>query len=266
MSAANMWVRAQLPILRILALAGCLAAAGFAQAASIRLTDSAVFSANGAGENWNGWIWNTQAPPADTTNRWNLYYSSSSDPQNPVFLNSENGATTNIDIAMTPGTHRFLIYGESATPSFDPALHFVLSLYFDGNQASPDVSGLYGQSCPSVCAVSHWNGLDLFGVSGLGSNADAQEAGTLLYVADGQTVELTRFTWLIDDQVDSVWDLWDDTAPYSNGSGRPDFVGEIWLTVSAAVPIPGSLSLWLAGFGALVVAAGGLRRPATTTS
>lgn len=265
MDAVTMGARPRLFILQALALAGCLAIAGFVQAASIRLTDSAVFSANSVGENWNGWIWNTQGPPADAVNRWNLYYSSSSDPQNPVFLNSENGATTNIDIAMTPGTHRFLIYGESVTPTFDPALHFVLNLYFDGNQAAPDVSGLHGQSCPSVCAVSHSNGLDLFGDSGLGGNADAQEAGTLLHVVNGNTVELTRFTWLIDGQVDKVWALWDDTAPYSNGSGRPDFVGEVWLTVSAAVPIPGSLALCVAGFGALVLGASGRRRRAVAS-
>jgi len=85
----------------------------------------------------------------------------------------------------------------------------------------------------------------------------------LVYVANGHSVELTRFTWLVDEQVDRVWDLWDDTAPYSNGSGRPDFVGEVWLTVSTAVPTPGSLPLWLAGFAALVVGASGQRRHTT---
>src|SRR5690606_3863849 len=99
--------------------------------AAVYLTDSAVFSANQFGENWNGWIWNTQAPPADGPDRWNLYYSSSLDPQNPVFINSGNGATTNIAIEMSPGTHSFLVYGESVTTSLDPLQHFVLSLYFD---------------------------------------------------------------------------------------------------------------------------------------
>jgi len=28
--------------------------------AGIILSDSAVFSTNSSGENWNGWIWNTQ--------------------------------------------------------------------------------------------------------------------------------------------------------------------------------------------------------------
>lgn len=214
--------------------------------AAVMLTDSAVFSTNGAGENWNGWIWNTQAPPADTPDRWNVYYSSSSDPQNPVFLNSGNGSATNINIAMTAGTHTFLIYGETVTTALDPQQHFVLSLYFDGNQAAPDISGLYGPDCPTVCAASHSNGLDLFGTSGLGGNANAQEAGTTAFASGGVTVELTKFTWNVAQGVDEVWSHWDNTAPYNNGSGVPDFVGEVVLKVTA-VPEPATLSLFALG-------------------
>ncbi|HEY0877804.1 MAG TPA: hypothetical protein VGE10_05075 [Zeimonas sp.] len=239
-----------------------LVLSGLARAAA-HLTDSAVFSANEAGENWNGWIWNTQAPPADAANRWNLYYSSSTDPANPVFLNSRNDASTNLSIEMTPGVHRFLVYGESVTTNLDPAQHFVLNLYFDGNQGAPDVSGLFGDACPSVCAASHANGFDLFGNSGLGGNTDAQEAGTLVYLGGGRRVELTSFTWHVDEQVDAVWPLWDDTLPYSEGSGQPDFVGEVWLRV-ATVPVPDSLALTAAGLVALLAAAGGVRRSRRT--
>lgn len=218
--------------------------------AAVYLTDSAVFSANPEGNNWNGWIWNTQAPPADVPDRWNMYYSSSLDPQNPVFINSGNASSTNISIEMSPGTHSFLVYGESVTTSLDPLQHFVLSLYFDGNQSSPDISGLYGSACPSVCAAGHPNGLDLFGNSG------EQEAGTLVHSAGGTTVTLSAFSWAIGENVDEVWPHWDNTAPYSNGSTQPDFVGLVTLQVSQ-VPAPGSLPLLALGLAAL---AAGTRR------
>ena len=243
---------ARFNVIALLALAS-LGTASVAQA-SVMLTDSAVFSANGAGENWNGWIWNTLAPPVDSADRWNMYYSSSSDPQNPVFLNSGNSSATNIDIALTAGTYTFLIYGETVTTSLDPLQHFVLNLYFDGNQAAPDISGLYGPDCPTVCAASDSNGLDLFGDSGLGGNANAKEAGTLAYASGGTTVELTNFTWNVGQGVDEVWSHWDNTAPYNNGSGTPDFVGEVMLKVTA-VPEPATLSLFALGLLGLGFAA-----------
>jgi hypothetical protein len=218
-------------------------ATGTASHAGVTLTDSAVFSANGAGENWNGWIWNTQARPDD---RWNLYYSSSPDPQTPSFLNSGSAANNeippNIDLGLSVGTHAFLIYGETVTTTLDPLQHFVLNLYFGGNQVAPDISGLYGPDCPGVCPVSHWNGLDLSGVSGLGGNSNAREAGTLVFTSGGTAVELTRFTWNVARDVDRVWPYWDNTSPYDGGSTAPDFVGEIELIVTA-VPEPASFTL-----------------------
>lgn len=229
-------------------LAGAALGTVSASHANVLLTDSAVFSANGAGENWNGWIWNTQGAP---DNRWNIYYSSSLDPQNPVFLNSGDGASTSLNTNLAVGTHSFLVFGESVTTDLDPLQHFVLSLYFGGNQAAPDISGLYGPDCLTVCAASHANGLDLFGVSGLGGNLNAQEAGTLNFTSGQYIVELTKFTWNVRADVDQIWPYWDNTAPYSSGSGVPDFVGEIELRVST-VPEPATLGLFglgLVGLG-----------------
>ena len=214
--------------------------------AGVMLTDSAVFSTNGFGENWNGWIWNTQAPPDDAPNRWNLYYSSSLDPNSPIFINSMNEPTaTEVNIDLAVGTHAFLIYGDSVTTDLHPEQHFVLSLYFNGNQSAPDISGLFGSACPAVCAASHWNGLDLLGSSG------EQEAGTLQLMSGGLLLELTRFTWSINEDIDLVWPHWDNTSPYSSGNDRPDFVGEIILRVSAVPEPPVALlmGLGLAGIG-----------------
>ncbi|GAB3285747.1 hypothetical protein GCM10027297_28460 [Parahaliea aestuarii] len=221
--------------------------------AVLMLTDSAVFSANPSGENWNGWIWNTQGGESD--DRWNLYYSSSLDPQNPVFLNSKDGATTNIAIALTPGTHLFSVYGESVIPNVDPLQHFVLSLYFGGNQTTADISGLYGSSCNPVCPASHPNGLDLYGSSGL-STPNAQEAGTLSFVSGDYEVTLSDFIWILRPDIDQVWPYWDNSPDYSNGSNTPDFFGRIQLDVRAlnnASPVPLSNTLTLFGLGLLLL-------------
>ena len=210
------------------------------------LTDASVFSSNDFGENWNGWIWNTQVPPGDTHDRWNLYFSSSTNPDSPVFLNSGNSAATSINFDLNAGTYTFLIYGETVTTNLHPLQHFVLNLYFGGNQAAPDISGLYGSVCPTVCAASHWNGMDLDGDSGLGGNLDAQEAGTLLFASSGYQVELSKFTWAVGEYANLPIDYVkpDDTLP----SGVPDFVGEIELRVTS-VPEPMTLLLLALGLG-----------------
>lgn len=224
--------------------------------AGVVLTDTAAFSANSSGENWNGWIWNTVGLPDDPADRWNVYYSSSADPDSPTFINTGNDTNTSLSIDLEPGVHSFLIYGESVTTTLDPLQHFVLNLYFEGNRSAPDISGLYGSTCFSVCAASHWNGLDLFGTSGLGGNTSAQEAGALTFELNGYLVELTNFTWSIGEGVDEVWPHWDDAFPYNSGSGTPDFVGELELQVNAvAVSEPGSFSLFASALAFL-----GLRR------
>lgn len=223
------------------------------------LTDSAVFSTNGEGNNWNGMIWNTQPKPDD---RWNLYYSDSSDPDAPNFINAGGVASDEVDprisIALAPGHYDFLVYGEAATADLDPLQHFVLNLYFNGNQSSPAISGLYGPDCPTVCAASHPNGLDLLGVAG------APEAGVLSFTDGKLKITLTDFTWALGDAVDKVWPYWSDVAPYSSGSGTPDFVGSISLTVTnlAEVPLPASMPA-LAGATGLLAAAGYRRRRGT---
>lgn len=217
---------------------------------AVTLSDSTVFSTNAAGENWNGWIWNTQGQPADGPNRWNLYYSASSDPSAPVFINGENDEDTEIAIALAAGVYDFYIFGEAATTNLDPQQHFVLNLYFNGDQAAPGISGLYGPDCLLVCPASHPNGLDLFGGSG------AAEAGVLSYVDGSQMVALTLFEWIVGDGVDEVWPHWANDAPYNAGSGTPDFIGRVQLTVTdtSVVPLPASLPLMAAGlafFGAV---------------
>jgi hypothetical protein len=247
-------------IMRNVLLAGLLFPSAFLAAevaeANVILTDSTVFSANSDGHYWLSWIWNTQGKPADGPDRWNLYYSSSNDPLNPLFINSGNDASTEIAIAMTPGVHDFVIFGERASdPSPHAAdLHFVANLYFDGNQSDPGISGLYGPTCLVVCATSSANGLDLFG------NAPQQLAGTLDYISGDITVSLTHFSWAVDDEVDRVWPHYAG-AYNGNYSGTPDFVGRIQLTVTQQVaPIPIPAAWALLGTGLLLLGGLGRRR------
>lgn len=197
--------------------------------------------------------WNTEGAP---DLHWKLHYSSSIDPHNPVFINSQNNEETGLNLDLGLGSHHFLIFGESGG-MLDPLQHFVASFYFGGNQGAPDISGLYGPDCPVVCAASHWNGLDLFGASGLGGNLDAQEAATLIHKTNGYQVELTAFTWAIDTAIDAVH--WDHTAPYSDGSGWPDFVGTVRLRVTA-VSAPAALGPLTLALGLAAVTSFGRRR------
>jgi hypothetical protein len=207
--------------------------------AAIVLTDATVFSSNEIGRNYLSLIWNTQGKPADGPDRWNLYFSSSTDPNSPVFLNGFNDAQTNISIDLaTPGTYTFGLFAESvplpAPP--DPALHFVLNLYFGNVQSAPRISGLDGPTCPGVCPAGDFNGLDIFG------NSFAQEAGTLTFVQEGLMVTLAAFDWPVQPSVDKVWPHWHNAPDFDRGSGTPDFVGGFALTV-AAVPEPDTLLL-----------------------
>lgn len=244
----------KLLLLGALALPASLLAGGMAEA-SVKLTDSAVFSADGTGHNWLGWIWNTQGSGTDAPNRWNMYYSSSLDPNNPTFINSGNEASAQISIDLSAGVHDFVIFGERAG---DPApysddLHFVANLYFDGNQSAPDISGLYGPTCTTVCAASSPNGLDIYG------NGPDQEAGTLEYQSGGSKVVLSKFSWALDDQVDQVWPHF---AGAYNGtySGTPDYVGQLQLTVTPAAVIPLPAAWALLGTGLLAFGGIGHRR------
>lgn len=232
--------------MKLLLAAAALCGLGLTQPAqALSLTDSTVFSANQFGENYNGWMWNTQGSGTDTRNAWNMYYSTSPDPATPAFVNSGNDSSAEISIALTSGVYDFVIFGEqTGAPTTDPALHYVLNLYFDGDQTMPGITGLTGATCVGVCTASHWNGLDLFGNSG------AQESGALSYVSGSTTVTLTGFSWIADDTIDQVWPHYAGDY-FGNYSGTPDFVGHLQLTVSE-VPLPAAGWVLIGALGTLV--------------
>jgi hypothetical protein len=224
-----------------LSAALALACATAGHTAPLSLTDSAVFSANSNGENYNGWIWNTRGAPDI---RWNMYYSSSADPQSPVFINSGNDAGAEVDIALAPGTHSFIVYGEQTgqDPTIVPDLQFAVNLSFNG-APGPHISGL---TCATgVCANSHPNGLDYLGNSG------QQGAGTLTHTMAGHSVTLTGFEWVADDTVNQVWTDFAGLYLETISSPQPDWVGSITLEVegTTVIPLPAAAWMLLAGLG-----------------
>ena len=228
----------------LLLLAGSMGLPASAFATGL-LTDITVFSTNSDGENWNSLIWNTQGGDTDlpAPGRFNLYVTP--DPLsdlNPTFVNGFNDARTRVALPVTPGSQTYSIYGEGVGITFDPRQHFVMNLYFDGNQGIPNISGVQNLDGTALAPAGDPNGLDIFGNSG------QQEAGTLSAIVAGHLVSLAAFTWITDGQRDVVWDYWANDAPYGNGSRRLDYYGSFTLNVEAVeAPAPATLALLAAG-------------------
>jgi len=224
-------------LVRLVATAVAVFAASIASA--VVLTDATVFSTNEEGNNYLSLIWNTVGQPEDVPDRWNLYVSTSTDPSAPAFINGYNDANASVSVDLAPGTHTFGLFVNGVGSNFDPAVHWVLNLYFNG-ASFPSISGITGPTCPGVCAASHPNGLDRLG------NAGAPEAGTLHAAFPDAQVTLVSFTWNTDPGIDVVWPHWHNAAPYDSGDGSPDYLGTFTLRVTAAqVPEPPMFALLL---------------------
>ena len=214
-----------------------------AATASVMLTDVTVFSSNSEGNNWNGLIWNTQGSDTDPPNRYNLYLSN--DPLtdlSPTFINGFNDSRARVALPLGVGSHTFSIYGEGVNRIFDPRQHFVLNLYFGGDQTAPGISGVQNLAGSALAPAGHPNGLDILGASG------HPEAGTLSTSVDGHAVALTAFSWTVDGARDTVWPHWANDAPYAGGSGTLDYYGSFSLSVTSSnVPGPGTAALVILG-------------------
>jgi len=210
-------------------------------AGAITLTDVTVFSSDASGNNWNGLLWNTQGAPADFRGNYNLYLSS--DPlssPSPTFINGFDDDRVRVSLPLAPGVYTYSIYGEGVGVSFDPRQHFVLNLYFDGQQGAPGISAAQSLTNDNLVAVAHPNGLDIFGNSG------QQESGSLVATDGSVSVSLKAFSWITDGQRDVVWSNWANDELYSGGSRTLDYFGSFTVQVSA---VPESSTLSLLGLG-----------------
>jgi hypothetical protein len=217
------------------ALAAITAVPVASQAAPARLTDLIVFSTNSEGNIFQSLIWNTRGAPDD---RFNLYLSRNTNPSTPDFINRFDDASTNIDVALAPGTYSFGLFSEGVGPQSSD-VHFTLNVYLNGSIV-PAISGLTGSTCPGVCPAGHPNGMTIFGQSG------AQEAGVLSTTEGDLRVTLTGFTWNTDPGVNVVSPNWANDPPYENFILSPDYFGTLTFTVEQ-VPVPGTLWLLAAG-------------------
>ena len=206
-------------------------------AAAALLSDITVLSTNEVGTMYGNLIWNTEGPPDDVPNRWNLYVSS--DPTSdttPTFINDANGNTTKVSLPLSSGANTFSIYGNSVPLSWlDPVYqHFVLNLYFNDVQSAPRISGVQNLSNNNLQAAGSQFGWDIFGTA----DTWQAEAGTLSTLIGNQMITLSAFSWMTNpDEPRDVVSPYDTTT-----RGEDDFYGSFTVTV-ANVPEPATFAL-----------------------
>lgn len=222
------------------------------------LTAALVYASDATGNIWNIGRWNTigqsdpsgqPSVPQDPQNVYNLYWSTNLNPATPTFINGYNDARVNIAIDLTPGTHTWLLHGNSVGEAAVPTgQHFAINLYFGslgqrGAPTAPGISGVVDSQGNLLHAPTTNNAMDLFGDGG-------QPAVQSLTWTDGATrVTLTSFSWLLSQQ-DIVWNNYHGIGEYPRSDNKRDYIGAVTLRVEQ-VPEPGLLALTAMALGAV---------------
>ncbi len=191
--------------------------AGFAQ---INLTGAIEFSTDASGNAAGAEFWNTLGGDFS----YNLYVSMNGTP-----INSGNGASASINVALAPGTYNFQIFGN---PGTNQPRHG-LNLFFNGNNTNPGISVFAPTATdtgsPAFSANSAPNTLALNVTSTPGS-------GSTSFTTNGMTATISNYRW----EASTVRNQDVVTAFDRISGGGVDNQGSFTLTV---VPEPGTVAL-----------------------
>ena len=217
----------------VLTLVALLGTTSPARATSI--SGAILFSSDSAGDPSGGQIWNTQGVDCC----YNLYFSTTSDASSG-FLNSGDGPSTSISIALVPGTTTFFVFG---SPGSDPTGVAALNLFFNGNNFSPSSPGITAfnqtnSAATGLSAASAASTLDL-------GAASVTSPQTLTFADGSTTVLLTSFAWTTDS---TAVDLVSPGGIVADGGA--DFFGSFTVQVTTGAPVPEPATILLFGTSA----------------
>ena len=219
----------------ILATASLLITSSPAPATS--LSGATLFSSDATGAPSLGQVWNT----AGGDFIFNLYLSQTSNASSG-FLNSGNGASTSINLNLSPGTTTFFIFGEATNDTGVAGLN----LLFNGNDLAPRIAAI-NQTNSSGAAVSAASAVNTFDLSPPNAGIPNVASPQTLTFVDGQTtVTLTSFAWNTNSNALDLVTTFDNVP---DGPLFPDFFGSFTLDVSSPElePVPEPATLLLLG-------------------
>jgi hypothetical protein len=179
---------------------------------------------------------------------FNLYITQPNTGINGAFLNSGDGASTGLNLSLTPGTYQFFMF---FYPGTDVG-RFGLNLFFNGsnnpgisvfaptsNTLTPPFPAFSVNTSPSTYSI----------VPDISGPTMVAGAGSATFSSGGTTATLTSY-WLANPTASGM----DRVSPYNNVPGASNnFVGEFTLSV---VPEPSGVILLGAGLACL----GGVHR------
>ena len=220
-----------------------LTAAGLAvdrPASAQTLTGSSLFSTDSSGNHSGINVWTTGPGGPNLSRLWTYQGAT---------LASASATDATLNLALTPGTYNFNIYGSNGVANDFHGLN----LFFDGQAITPGIS----VKANTLVSSSGTSAFTANGGNTLTQNAQGPISGanTLTFVDGATTIQLTAFSWADP----SVYNIDRVSTFTATPDGFPDYVGSYTLKVTNASPVPESSSyvslglLLLLGLGGVVI-------------